>query len=304
MRKRWRSSRSCRCFRTICACSCSSGSQLVRTSLATQALAKVENALGVGFGVAGSGNEKAMDLVTNGFSNHPPVHYYEAGDAPALPPVLQGAITAEILGPSPKASEGDFAASDNKTEQYLAAVSVRGLTDTTSFRPFDLDWPASASDYPADAFRPWPGFREMEKALHAVQPDALAAAADLVDGTLNNQSLVVLFTCRGKKLLFVGDAQWGNWAYWLYGRGVKGKDPGISAARARNPRQHRLLQGGPPRQHQRDADSGSGCDVRHVRRDVLDRNRLSQRQAYLWKHQEEDRGAADCADGSAGRADG
>ncbi len=196
--------------------------------VATQALAKVENALGVGFGVAGSGNEKAMDLVTNGFSNHPPVHYYEAGDAPALPPVLQGAITAEILGPSPKASEGDFAASDNKTEQYLAAVSVRGLTDTNSFRPFDLDWPASASDYPADAFRPWPGFREMEKALHAVQPDALAAAADLVDGTLNNQSLVVLFTCRGKKLLFVGDAQWGNWAYWLYGRGVKGKDPGIS----------------------------------------------------------------------------
>jgi beta-lactamase superfamily II metal-dependent hydrolase len=195
---------------------------------ARQALAKVENALGVGFGVAGSGNEKALDLVTDGFSNHPPVHYYEAGDEPALPSALQGAITAEILGPSPKASEGDFAASDNKTEQYLAAVSVRGLTDTNSFKPFDRDWPASASDYPAEAFRPWPGSRDMEKALHAVQPDVLAAAADLVDGTLNNQSLVVLFTCRRKKLLFVGDAQWGNWAYWLYGRGVKGKDPGIS----------------------------------------------------------------------------
>ena len=35
-------------------------------------------------------------------------------------------------------------------------------------------------------------------------------------------------TCQGKKLLFVGDAQWGNWAYWLYGKPVKGKDPGIS----------------------------------------------------------------------------
>jgi hypothetical protein len=70
----------------------------------------------------------------------------------------------------------------------------------------------------------------MEKALYAVQPDTLAAAADLLDGTLNNQSLVVLFTCTGKKLLFVGDAQWGNWAYWLYGKAVKGKDPGISEA--------------------------------------------------------------------------
>ena len=61
-----------------------------------------------------------------------------------------------------------------------------------------------------------------------MQPDALAAAADKLDGTLNNQSLVVLFTCNGKKLLFVGDAQWGNWAYWLYGKAVTGSDPGIS----------------------------------------------------------------------------
>jgi hypothetical protein len=37
-----------------------------------------------------------------------------------------------------------------------------------------------------------------------MQPDVLAAAADKLDGTLNNQSLAVLFTCKGKKLLFVG----------------------------------------------------------------------------------------------------
>src|SRR5262249_12422680 len=61
-----------------------------------------------------------------------------------------------------------------------------------------------------------------------MQPDVLAAAADKLDGTLNNQSLVVLFTCQGKKLLFVGDAQWGNWSYWLYGRAVSGTDPGVT----------------------------------------------------------------------------
>jgi beta-lactamase superfamily II metal-dependent hydrolase len=69
----------------------------------------------------------------------------------------------------------------------------------------------------------------MEDVLANMQPDVLAATADKLDGTLNNQSLVVLFTCGGKKLLFVGDAQWGNWAYWLYGQAVTGSDPGITA---------------------------------------------------------------------------
>lgn len=196
-----------------------------RTDLeAEQAAAKADNALGV----AGGSNEKAMDLVRQGFRNKPPVYYYEAGDTPTLPASLGGAITARILGPAPKRLAGDFSASDNKTEQYLAAVERRGLPDTQIFQPFEREWPASAADYPEEAFRPWEAPVDMEKSLIALQPDALAAAAATIDGTLNNQSLVVLFTCQGKNLLFVGDAQWGNWAYWLYGTPVKGKDPGIS----------------------------------------------------------------------------
>jgi hypothetical protein len=41
-------------------------------------------------------------------------------------------------------------------------------------------------------------------------------AAKQLDDFLNNQSLVVLFTWNGKSLLFAGDAQAGNWEYWLY----------------------------------------------------------------------------------------
>ena len=198
-------------------------------ALATrQALAQVEDALGVGHPVAGSANERALDLVTNGFHNAPPVHYYEAGDEPALPPALKGAITAEILGPSPKAAAGEFTASDDRLEQYLAAASQNGLPDQSAFPPFERPWPATGADYPRDAFRPWNTPAAMEKALQALQPDTLAAAAELIDGTLNNQSLVVLFTCRKRNLLFVGDAQWGNWAYWLYGRSVKGSAPALS----------------------------------------------------------------------------
>ncbi|MDM0026304.1 MBL fold metallo-hydrolase [Variovorax saccharolyticus] len=190
-----------------------------------QALAMAENALGV----AGGSNDRAMALVTSGFRNKPPVHYYEAGDTAELPPSLRGALTAQILGPAPKDAAADFTASDNKAEQYLAAVEDQGLPSAEGFEPFDRRWPATAADYPPEAFRPWATPAEMEKALHAVQPDVLAAAAKAIDGALNNQSLVVLFTCQRRKLLFVGDAQWGNWAYWLYGKPVKGADPGISA---------------------------------------------------------------------------
>lgn len=198
-------------------------------TLTNQALAKAENALGVTLGAAGgSSNDKAIELVTKGFKNKPPVYYYEAGEKPELPRSLQGAITAEILGPAPKATAGEFSASDNKLAQYLAAAAETGFPDASPFLPFEHKWPASAGDYPAEAFRPWKTAAELERALAAEQPNALAASADALDGTLNNQSLVVLFTCKGKKLLFVGDAQWGNWAYWLYGEAVKGEDPGIS----------------------------------------------------------------------------
>lgn len=208
-----------------------------------QAHRKVENALGVaGEDGGGGSNAKALRLLQSGFKNNPPVHYYQGGDTPTLPDELKGMITAELLGPSPKDSGGEFAASDNKTEQYISALADNGVPDATRIKPFDTQrWPATACDYPADTFDEFDtgitnrgqkpkgnGAEELEKALELMQPDALAVAADKLDGTLNNQSLVVLFTCNGKKLLFVGDAQWGNWAYWLYGQAVSGADPGIS----------------------------------------------------------------------------
>ncbi len=208
---------------------------------AIEAHHKVENALGVASENGGGGsNAKALKLLQSGFKNKPPVFYYQGGDTPTLPDELEGMITAEILAPSPKDSGGEFAASDNKTEQYLAALGDSGVPDVTGVQPFDKKrWPASAADYPQQTFdefdtgllgRPHEPKRDgastLQNTLGGMQPDALAAAADKLDGTLNNQSLVVLFTCNAKKLLFVGDAQWGNWAYWLYGKGVTGSDPG------------------------------------------------------------------------------
>lgn len=186
---------------------------------AVQAGIRVENALGAD----SRGNDKAMQLITSGFANSPPIYYYEAGQTPTLPASLQGELTARILGPAPKRVASDFSASDNRTEQYLAAVDRYGLPDGSCFEPFGRNSRGASSDYPPGTFRPWTSAAEMEAALQALQPDVLAAAAESIDGTLNNQSLVVLFTWRSKRLLFVGDAQWGNWAYWLYGEPVKAK---------------------------------------------------------------------------------
>ena len=193
---------------------------------ARQALAKVENALGLGFGLAGGVNAKALDVVTRGFRNAPPVRYYEAGDTVALPDALLGVVDAQILGPCPGARAAEFAAGDDRLEQYLAATkhAIHGK----AFAPFDRAWPATAADYPPEAFRPWPTAAAMEQTLRTLQPDAELAAADAIDRTLNNQSLVILFTCRGKRMLFVGDAQWGNWSYWLYGNAVRGVAPTLS----------------------------------------------------------------------------
>jgi beta-lactamase superfamily II metal-dependent hydrolase len=205
-----------------------------------QALWMMNDALGVRLEAGGSSNEKALRLLTEGFKNKPRVCYYQGGDKPELPRALRGVITAELLGPAPIDSDGSFSGSDNKKEQYLAAAAEGELPDTDGFTPFEKKWPATAADYPPEAFREYrtqeqidrkeSGTHEtLEAVLHDAQPDALLAMAEAVDGTLNNQSLVVLFTCHGKKLLFVGDAQWGNWAYWLYGKRVTGADPGITA---------------------------------------------------------------------------
>lgn len=67
-----------------------------------QALYKAENALGVQLGAAGSSNEKALQLLREGFKNKPPVYYYQGGDEPVLPGVLKGRSRRNCSGPRRK----------------------------------------------------------------------------------------------------------------------------------------------------------------------------------------------------------
>lgn len=172
-----------------------------------------ENITGESLGVAGgASNDVALQVLHGGFKNTAPVAYYKAGDTPKLPQDLVDAgLTAQILGPPHDLAL--VAEMNGKNEQYLAANDP---SVAKSVAPFDEGFRLSANAYPAAAFREY-SRSEIERSVLDSQPDLLAAKAKQADNTLNNQSLVVLFTFHGKHLLFAGDAQWGNWENFLYG---------------------------------------------------------------------------------------
>jgi beta-lactamase superfamily II metal-dependent hydrolase len=208
-------------------------------------LAMLENATGHdflaggAFGIAGTGggsNAASLALLKEGMGVKPT--YYHKGQKAKLPQALVDAgLEAEILGPPPVDALAFMKLTDLKkgVGQYLEASERRPESDG-GFLPFAERFTASPDDYPASAFREWRGagpepealkkaVKVLQKAVDDAQPKVLLTAVKALDSFLNNQSLVVLFTFRDKKLLFAGDAQAGNWEYWLYDSDTPVKAP-------------------------------------------------------------------------------
>ena len=168
------------------------------------------------FGAVASGDDGsngiALKVLHGGFKNQAPVSYYKAGDAPTLPKDLVDAgLKAQILGPPHDLDLCKQMSGQN--EEFLAAYDP---DVAAPIQPFAVSLRVKGDNYPPEAFQIY-GRKAIEQAVIDSQPDMLAAKARQADNTLNNQSLVVLFTFNGKNLLFAGDAQWGNWENFLYG---------------------------------------------------------------------------------------
>jgi hypothetical protein len=196
-----------------------------------EALRMVRNVTGTDGAVAGAAagrNEPALALLRGvpaggpRFRNVPVRRYYKAGDEPELPADLAAAaIQATVLGPP--IDPALVAQLSSAAQEYLQIASEAGVTNVPV--PFSRRWRLD----PVDAARARDRDAELVSRVRSVQPDALLEAARRADNTLNNQSLVVLFSVAGKKLLFVGDAQWGNWENFLYGGAAQAGAPRLLA---------------------------------------------------------------------------
>jgi beta-lactamase superfamily II metal-dependent hydrolase len=159
----------------------------------------------------GQQNPGAFEVLRS-FPGDPPIDYYKAGDTPTLPPDLVAAgLGATIFGPPD--DPNIISKTDKASEEYIASA---GAVEAGPMKPFASAFDIKPEDYKSDVFEIIPR-TVIETRLASVQPDVLAAKAATANNLINNQSLVVLFTFKGKTLLFAGDAQWGNWANFLFG---------------------------------------------------------------------------------------
>ena len=81
-----------------------------------------------------------------------------------------------------------------KSQQYLMEETE---TDDEPVRPFARAFYTDKSSYPTDAFKVYDD-QAIVRLVNDAQPDLLAARVKAADNTLNNQSLVVLFSFPGK----------------------------------------------------------------------------------------------------------
>jgi beta-lactamase superfamily II metal-dependent hydrolase len=171
-----------------------------------------ENALGVAKGGGNAGALAMLHSFKAPGGGTTPVTYYAAGETPDLPDSLAATgLQAQILGPPRDMSL--IAQMDNAAHQYLTSDMDDGDGPSAPFsRAYNMaefEWPKHET--------PLFSVEEIQRHIDDNQPDAMALAAQKADNALNNQSLVVLFTFQGKTMLFSGDAQWGNWANFLFG---------------------------------------------------------------------------------------
>lgn len=98
-------------------------------------------------------------------------------------------------------------------QKYLHVGPGGRKVATNQVHPFEKQWRLK----PAAGRKAFRFSREDEKSLRetVLQSLDLEAMAFALDSAVNNTSLVLLFAFRTKRLLFPGDAQYGNWKSWL-----------------------------------------------------------------------------------------
>ena len=155
-------------------------------------------------------NKTAMSLLRTGFGVNAVVRYLEAGGALKNPAGIDG-LSVRVLGP-PRDQKFLSKMDPPAGQRYLRASKgvVKSIND---LQPFTGRWRMESKD---------PRLKHLRLSREdktTMQDDLVEASLDglafALDQAKNNTSLVTLLTFRGQALLFPGDAQWGNWKFWL-----------------------------------------------------------------------------------------
>jgi hypothetical protein len=153
-------------------------------------------------------NSKALGLLKSGFNVGAKVRYMEAGDVLKDAAGVSG-LDVQVL--SPPRDEKFLAKMDPPADQRYLRMNEQGeAVDANKLSPFTSKWIVKyeAGKTPLKEAEE----KNLREQLSDTSLDSLAFA---LDSAKNNTSLVTLFIYRGQYLLFPGDAQYGNWKYWL-----------------------------------------------------------------------------------------
>ncbi|MBV9925266.1 MAG: MBL fold metallo-hydrolase [Acidobacteria bacterium] len=158
-----------------------------------------------------SGNQKALLLLRSGFDVGAEVRYLGAGEVLRDPAAIEG-LTVRVLGP-PRDQQFLSKMNPPKDQRYLRLGAGGGVNMDNALRPFPAKW---ITDTGVENYRgPVLTAAEKEELKEVLADTDLDNLAFALDQVKNNTSLVTLFVFRGKYLLFPGDAQYGNWKWWL-----------------------------------------------------------------------------------------
>ena len=155
-------------------------------------------------------NKTALGLLRSGFNVGADVQYFAAGDTLKNPAGVNG-LSVRFLGP-PR-DEKFLSKMDPPTGHSYLRMKSGTSERLQAVEPFADRWQLGAND-PSIAH-----LRFSASATEGLQEElatpSLNALAFALDQYKNNTSLVSLFSFRGQQMLFPGDAQWGNWKFWL-----------------------------------------------------------------------------------------
>ena len=155
-------------------------------------------------------NKTALGLLRSGFNVGAEVRYLAAGDALKNPAGVNG-LSVQFLGP-PR-DEKFLSKMDPPTGHSYLRMKSGTSERVQAIAPFADRWQVGPKDTSIAHLRFSSGAtNELQKELATPSLNALAFALDQYK---NNTSLVSLFSFRGQQMLFPGDAQWGNWKFWL-----------------------------------------------------------------------------------------